>query len=342
MIDLVQTLLDKGFAYSTSKAIYFDVSKKADYNKLNKQKLEENIKGAGSGDVYDDEKKHSYDFALWFFKTGKHKNALQTWDSPFVPALREPQGVNEVKNGEGFPGWHIECSAMSMDLLDETLDIHMGGIEHISIHHTNEIAQSESATGKEFAHFWLHNEHLMVDGGKMSKSIGNVYSVSEIIAKGYSPLALRYFFLQAHYKSKQNFTWEALDAAAWSKNNEVGAILDEYNKQFLAVLEDDFNVPQALAVVWNMINSNNKESDKLVTLLKFDEVLGLDLESKILNLDSRGKKEFSSEIKDLLNKRKLAREQKDWTKSDEIRDELKNVYGVEVEDTSNGQIVNYS
>lgn len=338
MIKLVEVLLEKGYAYATPKAIYFDVSKKADYNKLNKQDISDKLKGAGTGDVQDPDKKHPVDFALWFFKTGVHQNALQTWPSPFTSP--------EVENGEGFPGWHIECSAMSMDLLGETLDIHMGGIEHISIHHTNEIAQSESATGKNFANYWLHNEHLTVDGGKMSKSLGNVYSVKEIIEKGYDPLALRYFFLQAQYRSKQNFTWEALDAAAkayvklqnhvrkWMQEKEGGSVLDSYNQLFIQKLEDDFNIPQALAVTWDLVAADERAADKLATVLQFDRVLGLKL-AEIKNTEL----ELSAEIKEVLAKRVEARTNKDWDLADKLRKQLQEEYGVIVEDTAEGQKV---
>ncbi|MFA5318694.1 MAG: cysteine--tRNA ligase, partial [Patescibacteria group bacterium] len=176
---MIKILLEKGFAYKTELAIYFDVSKVKDYTKLSGQVLEKNISDAGSGEVSDKNKKNPTDFALWFFKKGAHKNALQTWSSPW---------------GEGFPGWHIECSAMSKKYLGDTFDLHMGGIEHVPVHHTNEIAQSESANGVKFVNYWLHNGHLTVDGSKMSKSEGTAYSIEEIKSKDFNPLALRYFF----------------------------------------------------------------------------------------------------------------------------------------------------
>ena len=205
MIKMIEILLEKGFAYATPLAIYFDITKAKDYTRLSKQKLDENIKGAGKGEITDIEKKNPYDFALWFFKAGAHENALQYWPSPFKSAL--------VEKGYGFPGWHIECSAMSKKYLGDTFDIHMGGVEHIPVHHTNEICQSESTNGVKYVNYWLHNEHLLVDNKKMSKSEGTGFSLKEVKEKGFDPLSLRYFFLQAHYRSKQNFTWEALDAA---------------------------------------------------------------------------------------------------------------------------------
>ncbi len=200
MIDMVQILLDKGIAYQTTLAIYFDISKQENYTKLSGQDMSKLLSGTGHGDVTDGDKKNSGDFALWFFKTGTHTNALQTW-------------TNSFSDTEGFPGWHIECSAMSKKYLGETFDVHMGGIEHIPIHHTNEIAQSESTNEKQFVNYWVHNEHLLVDGKKMSKSEGTSFLILDIMKKSYSPLDLRYFLLQAHYRSKQNFTWESLTAS---------------------------------------------------------------------------------------------------------------------------------
>ena len=211
MIAMAGKLLDDNFAYQTELAIYFDTSQAADYYRLSGQKVEDLHAGAGHGDVADPEKKNPTDFALWFFKAGAHQAALQTWPNPF-------------SDTEGFPGWHIECSAMIKDLLGETIDIHLGGIEHIPIHHTNEIAQSESANKATLANYWLHNEHLLVDGGKMSKSGGTAYSINELETEGFSASDLRYFFLQAHYRSKQNFTWEALRASQTARKRLLEAV----------------------------------------------------------------------------------------------------------------------
>src|SRR4030042_2920350 len=218
MIKIVQVLLDKGFAYTTDLAVYFDVTKAQNYNQLSGQNLDEQIKGAGTGEVEDPQKKHPADFALWFFKAGRHQNALQTWTSPFKSPL--------VEKGQGFPGWHIECSAMSKKNLGNTFDIHMGGIEHIPVHHTNEIAQSESANGVKFVNYWLHNEHLTVNSGKMAKSEGTSFSLQEVEDKGFQPLVLRYFFLQAQYRSKQNFTWESLQASQTGLERIYSQVID--------------------------------------------------------------------------------------------------------------------
>ncbi len=321
MIKMVEILLEKGFAYTTKLAIYFDISKKADYTKLSKQDISKLQSHAGSGDVCDTEKKNQQDFTLWFFKAGTHSNALQTWESPFNSPL--------VENGRGFPGWHIECSAMARKYLGDTLDIHMGGVEHIPIHHTNEIAQSESTTGKEFSRFWIHNEHLLVNNGKMSKSEGTSYSIADLVERGYSALDLRYFFLQAHYRSKQNFTWEALEASktalekiyrhidALKSTTPIGEINSDFKNEFIESISDDFNISSALAVFQTMIKSDISDADMLATAYDFDRVLGLDLE-KHKKLDI----EINNEIQELLDERSKARFDKDWEKSDEIRDSL--------------------
>ena len=276
---MVQVLLDKCFAYTTPLAIYFDISKVKDYTKLSGQNLEENRGGAGTGDVEDLQKKNSADFSIWFFRAGVHQNAIQYWPSNFTSPL--------VENGNGFPGWHIECSAMSKTLLGDTLDIHMGGIEHVSVHHTNEIAQSESANNKPFVNYWLHNEHLLVNNGKMSKSGGTSYLLADIKEKGFNPLALRYFFLQAHYRSKQNFTWEALQSAqtgydrliknVHSLGNTVGEVDNKFKQEFTKKISNDFNSAQALALTFAVLKSDLKNEDKLATILDFDKVLGLSL-----------------------------------------------------------------
>jgi cysteinyl-tRNA synthetase len=222
MIAMAQVLLDQGYAYSTDLALYFDVSKAKNYTQLSGQKLEEKLKGAGQAEVSDSQKKNPADFALWFFKAGRHKNALQYWSSPFKSPL--------VKNGQGFPGWHIECSVMANKYLGQTIDIHLGGIEHIPIHHTNEIAQSESANGVKFVNYWLHNEHLLVNNKKMSKSAGTAYSLDGIKEKGFNPLAFRYLLLQAHYRSKQNFTWPVMKSAQKGFNNLINQIKELGNK----------------------------------------------------------------------------------------------------------------
>ena len=342
MIEMTQTLVDKEYAYTTDLAIYFDISKVKNYTKLSGQILEENIQGAGKSDVSDPQKKHPSDFALWFFKAGTHKNALQYWTSPFDSRL--------VENGQGFPGWHIECSAMSKKYLGDTLDIHMGGIEHIPVHHTNEIAQSESANGVPFSNYWLHNEHLLVDNKKMAKSEGTSFSLQEIKEKGFNPLSLRYLFLTANYRSKLNFTWKSLEAnqntlnklydfmrisntviarsETTKQSRDYAQITENYKKQFQSALENNLDTPKALAIIWEMIKSKEiSYDDKKTALLEFDKVLGLDLDKV-----KKKKIIIPDDIKKLIKQRDEARKNKNWKLSDELRDKIKKS-GYAIKDT---------
>lgn len=324
MIKMTQDLIKKDYAYTTDLAIYFDTSKAKDYTKLSKQILEKNIQGAGRGETRDSQKKHFSDFALWFFKAGKHKNAMQFWSSPFKSPL--------VKNGEGFPGWHIECSAMSKKYLGNTLDVHMGGIEHIPVHHTNEIAQSESANETKFTNYWLHNEHLLVDNNKMSKSEGTTYNLQDLKEKGFNPLSLRYLFLTANYRSKLNFTWKSLESSQnalnklynFIKTPENSILLSDkklvlnYQKQFKEALENNFDTPKCLAITWEMLKSKEiNNNDKKITLIKFDKILGLDLDKV-----KKEKIEISTEIQKLIKQREEARKNKDWGKADKLRKKI--------------------
>lgn len=334
---IVQELIDKGYAYATDLAIYFEVAKFENYTRLSGQDLEKNLAEAGKGEVRDPKKKNQMDFALWFFKTGSHQNALQTWPVKF-------KNINQP-TAEGFPGWHIECSAMSRKILGETIDVHMGGVEHIPVHHTNEIAQSEASSGKKFVNYWLHNEHLTVDGGKMSKSAGTAYSLAEVKAKGFDPLAVRYLFCQAHYRSKQNFTWEALASAQVSLANLREQVMSlradkneakklnkkikaDFKNKFISAIEDDFNLPQALAVAWDALKSDLANKEKLDLIFDFDRVFGFDL------------KKFKpatipADVKKLAEAREKARQGKDWRKSDELRQEIEKM-GFLVEDGKDG------
>lgn len=323
MIAFIEKLIEKDFAYVTPLAVYFDISKAKDYTRLSHQDLEKNIEDAGHGSVSDPEKRNSADFAIWFFKAGAHEHALQTW-------------ANTFSDKEGFPGWHIECSAMIRSLMGDTIDIHMGGIEHISIHHTNEIAQSEALTGKPLAHYWMHNEHLLVDGKKMSKSEGTSYAIEHIKEKGFNPLSLRYLFLNSHYKSKQNFTWEALQGAETSLQKlqhhigaETGTVNETYRSRFVEFITDDLNIPQALALAWEVAKDTTlSPADKTATLLDFDKVFGLKLAYQV-------PEEIPENIKALARKREDARKAKNWAESDKIRDEVRTL-GYEIADFPEG------
>lgn len=335
MIDLVKQLMEKGFAYETKEAIYFDTSKFANYGKLSGQKLDEKMQQARKEVVTDPEKKHPADFALWFKTVGRFANHEMHWSSPW---------------GEGFPGWHIECSAMSMKYLGETIDIHSGGVDHIPVHHENEIAQSEAATGKQFVKYWFHNEFLLVDGVKMSKSLQNFYTLEDIKKKNIDPLALRYLFTQTHYRQQMNFTWESLEGAqnsliklrelilALRKQTDRQMIsedkliqVDSFRSQFRTALENDLQMPQAVAVVWSMLKSNIPSEDKLDLLYEFDQVLGL-------NLKDISEDVIPKNILDLVMQRETARKNKDFTTSDQLRAEIEK-HGYKVEDIGDNHTV---
>ena len=321
-IKLIEKILESGFAYDTPEAVYFDVSKFPDYGKAFGQNLEDK-KVAVREEVHTGEhKKHPADFALWFKRVGRFADHVMHWDSPW---------------GDGFPGWHIECSAMSMKYLGEQFDIHTGGEDHTAIHHPNEIAQSEAATGKiPFVNYWLHTAFLMVDGKKMSKSLGNFYTVDDVAAKNFDPLSLRYLYLGTHYRDPLNFTWDSLMAAQNALNKLKSLILSyrsendrtmlseekqikvsDYNGRFMAAINDDLNTPQALAVVWEMLKSNIPSTDKYDLALSFDEILGLGL-SKM----KETKLEIPEEIAMLINERQKLRAEGKFAEADKIRDRI--------------------
>ncbi len=327
-IDLVSRLVEGGYGYETDSAVFFDVEKFPEYGKLGGQKLIDKRTAARDEVLEDPTKKHPQDFALWLKTVGKFADHQMRWPSPW---------------GEGFPGWHVECSAMAMSLLGETLDIHTGGIDHIAIHHTNEIAQSEAASGKEFSRYWLHNEFLTVDGGRMGKSLGNAYTMQDILAKKIDPLALRYFYLSAHYRALLNFTWEGLEGAQtalkrlrhkvglWqaAREDDQEGSADDYRQSFETALFDDLNLPKALAVVWQMAEDPSVGAkEKLDALLKFDEVLGLDLGRE----EKGGSPVMTEEVKALLIKREQLRAKKQFDQADAIRDDLLK-RGLIIEDT---------
>lgn len=333
-IELVKILMDKGFAYKITDGIYFDTSKFPAYGQLSRQKAEEKEEGARV-DI-NPEKRNKTDFALWKFSYPGGRS----FDSAQDDAAQRRQMEWESPWGVGFPGWHAECSAMARKYLGQPFDIHCGGVDHIPVHHENEIAQSEAAYGVKFADHWWHNEFLLVDGQKMSKSLGNVYTVADLEAKGFEPLALRFFYLGAHYRQIQNFTFEALQAAQnalkklWSNSRELageGTVLADVEADFKAALEDDLNTPKALAVVWKMLDGDYPPGDKGATLLWMDQVLGLGMDEYI------GRKiEIPADIQALLDERQAARSAKDWSKSDELRRTIEEL-GWTVEDGKDGQ-----
>ena len=324
-IALIQKLEEKGFTYKTSDGIYYDTSKFPNYGKLARLNLEGQKEGARV--ETNTEKRNPSDFALWKFSPAGTQRQME-WESPW---------------GVGFPGWHVECSAMSMKALGETFDIHTGGVDHIPVHHTNEIAQSEGATGKQFVKYWVHNEFLLMAGGKMAKSHGGAYSLDGVRERGFSPLAFRYFCLGAHYRSKLNFTWEGLLASQTALDDllsRVAAMPDEpkigcaeYEQKFFEAIDNDLNTPQALAVVWGLLKSDYPDHAKKTSLLKMDEVLGLGLAvAKPEAVD------VPVDVQVLLDEREQARLAKDWKKSDALRKQIE-AAGFSVKDTSNGPVL---
>jgi cysteinyl-tRNA synthetase len=331
MIEMVLELVDKGHAYETSDGIYFDISTFPSYGRLSCINLED-LK-AGARVKVNLEKRHHADFAVWKKAPKEH---IMQWESPW---------------GMGYPGWHIECSAMSRKYLGDQFDIHTGGVDHISIHHENEIAQSQACSGEVPARYWMHGEFLTVDGGKMSKSLGNTYLVEDLIEKGFEPLAFRYFCFSAHYRTRLNFTWDALTGAqngllslrtAIQKAKDeiadsgisIEARVSEFKESFREAIKDDLNIPKALAILWEATRANLGSA--LVSLAaEFDKVLALDLctgETKDSSLDPDM---LPEEVKTLIKERLDARARKDWAMADSLRAKI-NEMGYSVKDTPDG------
>ena len=319
-IELIKKLEGKGVTYKTGDGIYFDTSKFPDYFKLSRQNPEE-LRGGARVDL--GEKKNITDFALWKFNPKDEKRQME-WESPW---------------GVGFPGWHIECSAMSMKALGESFDIHTGGIDHINIHHTNEIAQAEAVTNKPFVKYWVHHGFLTVEGEKMSKSVGNTHTVEDVAKKGFDPMSLRYLYLQTHYRQEMNFTWEALKAAQTALNRlrseftsweEAKVGCAEFEQNFLNAVNDDLNMPKALSIVWEMVKSDYPPSAKKRSLLKMDEVLGLQLSSFVPE-----KVDVPSDVRLLVDKREELRRAGNYEEADKVRLEIESK-GFTVEDNKEG------
>jgi len=324
-LDLIKKLDEKGYVYETKDGLYFDISKFPPYAELGQLDLA-NQKPNTRHDM-STEKKHPADFALWKFSGNKDKR-LQEWSSLW---------------GVGFPGWHAECSAMSQDILGEQIDIHTGGEDHIPVHHSNERAVAESASGQKFVNYWLHNAFITVDNKKMSKSLGNFYILKDLQAKGFPALAYRYFILLGHYRTPLNFTLKALEAAknSWVKINKElaslpdGGSVDEIFKQkFTEAINDDLNTPKALAVLHEVLQSKLSPADKKATIENFDQVFAiLDLDKfKTINL------EIPDEVEELLVARNLARKDKNWPLADDLRKQIEEA-GFEIKDTDNDSIL---
>lgn len=328
MIDFVKGLEEKGFAYETDDGIYFDIVKYGKYGVLSKLDLDEQL--AGARVEVNDQKRHPADFAVWKKAPKEH---LQQWESPW---------------GMGYPGWHIECSAMGRKYLGDTFDIHTGGVDHIPVHHENEIAQSNALLGHPAVNYWMHGEFMMVDNGKMSKSLGNTYTVSDLKERGIMPLTFRYFCLNAHYRNKINFTWDAIKASqkayirlleAVSANKDAESdetlvpLCEEAYAAFCEAVNDDLNVPKALGLLWNLLRSGKQGREIYETALKMDAVLGLDLEKGYVPMEE--KNDIPQELLDKLAERTQARKEKNWALSDKLRDEI-NAAGYDIKDSPEG------
>lgn len=330
MIEFVEELVKLGYAYETSDGIYFDIMRFEGYGKLSGLDLEGQIAGARV-DV-NTEKRHPADFALWKKAPKEH---IMQWQSPW---------------GMGYPGWHIECSAMSRKYLGDVFDIHTGGVDHIPVHHENEIAQSEALLGHPAVRYWLHGEFLLVDNGKMSKSLGNTYTVSDLKKNGLSPLAYRYMCLNANYRSKLNFTWEGVKAAQVALDRLLEGVLAHKNageqvevdagliavfeKDFEEAVNDDLNIPRALGIAWNIARYGTKSNLLYKLLIKMDKVFGLDF-ANAAEKSKAAEPALGPEVEELVNQRQQARKDKNWKLADEIRGRLGEM-GLLLEDTPQG------
>lgn len=323
-IGLIKKIEERGFTYRTKTGIVFDTSKFPGYADFAQLNLDE--QQAGSRVEVDPEKKKPWDFLLWVTNQPKH---IMQWDSPW---------------GRGFPGWHIECTAMSVKYLGERFDIHTGGKEHIPVHHTNEIAQAYGAFGHPTANFWLHNDWLTFKGEKLSKSSGKMILVTDLIEKGFNPLAFRYLVMTSHYRSGLEFSWESLASAQSALNRlyENVSILrrktgiipvseGEWQEKFIQAISDDLNMPQAIAVVWEMLKKESSDQVKYSLLLDWDRVLGLDLNHpKAYNI-----REPDEEVKNLVEERDRLRKEKRWEEADDLRKKIEEK-GWLLEDTAEG------
>ena len=327
MEEYVKKIIENGFSYQTEDTVYFDTSKLDKYGVLSNRKVED--QKAGARVEFDTSKRNISDFAIWIKAPENH---IMKWDTFF---------------GKAYPGWHLECSAMGYKYLGEQFDIHTGGVDHIPIHHENEIAQSKGFSGKIPANYWMHVEFLQIDGGKMSKSLNNLYTIKDLEERGYEPLVYRMFNFTSNYRAQINFTFEAMDAAKVALNrlregylkhaeglDDVSdELIKEYEEKFLEAINDDLNMPVAMSVVWDVIKNPTKSKKLQNLLLKFDEVLGLDLKNY-----QKQENILPEEIANLVKERNEARQNKNWAESDRLRDILIEK-GYTVKDSKEGTIV---
>jgi cysteinyl-tRNA synthetase len=321
-LETIRCIEQKGYAYRTGDGLYFDTSRLADYGHLARLDAEGLQAGAR---VEVGEKRRPTDFALWKFSPQGQQRQME-WDSPW---------------GVGFPGWHIECTAMSVKYLGQYFDLHCGGEDHVPVHHTNEIAQAQACYGTRLANFWLHGAFLQLGEEKMSKSSGNFIRLQTLVDRGYDPLAYRFFCLGAHYRAKLTFNWETLDGAATALDRlraachswgEPGEVDQHYAELFAQQIDDDLNTPRGLALAWELVKSDLPAPVKKATLLHFDQVLGLDLEHWQPTAEEE---EVPPQIAAMVNQRQEARKKKDWASADALRDQLE-AAGYQITDTPEG------
>jgi cysteinyl-tRNA synthetase len=331
MIEMVKKIEENGYTYETTQAIYFDVSKLEDYNIFTNQSLEEKMEGVREEVGVDPEKKHPADFVLWMKRVGKYKDHIMHWDSPW---------------GDGFPGWHIECSAMSTSVLGEYFDIHTGGIDHIPLHHPNERAQNIGAFGHPSVKYWIHNDFLTgVEDDKLSKSAGTGVSLPDALSLGFDPMDVRYLFASVNYRVQLKYTKEALESARNSRlslisklraiyretENTAGEILEDYKEEFVKELENNLNISGALAVISDLLKSDEKAKDILTTVYDFDKVLGLNLKQEVEQKDM----DIPKDVLKLANERVEARKAKNFELADRKREQIEEK-GYRMIDTKDG------
>jgi cysteinyl-tRNA synthetase len=357
MLKIIEALYNNGYAYELSDGVYFDIGQFSEYGRLSRLDLDEQL--AGARIEINTEKRHPADFALWIKAPEEH---IMQWESPW---------------GMGYPGWHIECSAMSVEYLGDKIDIHTGGVDHIPIHHENEIAQSDAYIGRRVVNIWMHGEFLLIDGGRMSKSLKNNYIVADLRAKGINPLVYRYFCLNGHYRNKLNFTWDALHAASVSYRRFIdgalahrdaappgdavppesagdagipdGQYITSVIREFETAINDDLNIPKALGIAWQAIRNPIKSHAIYEMLIKMDEIFGFGInkyaaektsgsETKSACSGAPGNENIPPEVPELLALRNEARAAKNWAKADELRGKIKDM-GYNVIDSKEGSIV---